>query len=80
MNSKPMIKINSELITVTNDKKEKYQSWEASVSYSKYPSMGLGILELTGYGDCEQEARDNLNLVFQELIQSIIINDNNRTS
>lgn len=70
-----MIEINPELVTVTDDKKEKYQSWEASISYSNYPSM-----ELIGYGDCEQEARDNLNLVFQELIQSIIANDNDRTS
>lgn len=71
-----MLEINTELITVTNDRKEKYQSWEASVSYSKYLSMGIGVVELTGYGDCEQEAIDNLNSVFQELIQSIVVNDN----
>jgi hypothetical protein len=64
-------------VTVTDDKKEKDQSWEASVSFDPvsgggiFDCQGYGTLYLTGSGDCEEEARANLNLTFEKLIQAI---------
>lgn len=67
------LQIKPELITVTDDKKEKYQSFEATLSCDNYPSMSVATLYLVGYGDCEEEARANLNSTFQELIQGIVV-------
>lgn len=67
-----MLEIKTELITMTDDKKGKHQSWEASLSYNEYPSMGVAMLELIGYGDCEQEAKENLHLAFSKLIEAVI--------
>lgn len=69
------LQIKPELITVTDDKKGKYQSFEAAISCDNYPSMGVATLSLVGYGDCEKEARANLNLAFQELIQGIVVTE-----
>lgn len=64
--------IKPELITVTNDAKEKRQSWEAAISFQDSFYNGVGELDLIGYGDCEKEARANLNLMFQKLIQVVV--------
>ena len=65
-----MLEIKPESIIVRNDGKEKYQSWEAYFSLCDYPSMGLGVLELIGYGDSEKAARENLNLNFLKLLET----------
>lgn len=64
--------INSALIQVTNDHKEKYQSWEATITKVESSPMSMGQITLIGYGDCEEEAVANLNLGFQKLIQNIV--------
>ena len=63
--------VNSKLIDITNDQKEKSQSWEASVTTRTSLPMSICDINLVGYGDSEEEAVANLNLGFQNLIKSI---------
>lgn len=67
-----MLKIKPELITIIDDKKEKSQSWEAHLSHNDGFYNGSSQLELVGYGDCEEESRDNLNVAFNKLFMAIM--------
>lgn len=66
-----MLKIKPELVTTINDKKEKLQSWQAHFTYSDGFYNGTYQCDLIGYGDCEAEARDNLNVAFNKLFVAI---------
>lgn len=61
------LKLRPELIIVTDDKKGKRLSWEASLSYN---GEG-GDLYLFAFGDCEGEARARLDEKLRELIEGV---------
>lgn len=67
-----MLKIKPELITIIDDKKEKSQSWQAHFTHNDSFYNGCAQLELVGYGDCEEAARDNLNVAFNKLFMVIM--------
>lgn len=56
-------------ITVYNDGKEKYNSWEARVYVNSNITEGNINLELVVYEDSRENALNELNLVFTKLME-----------
>lgn len=67
----------NELIKITNDHKEKFQSWEAETSQTNGDGMGHYVSTLTGYGATEFEAKQNLTGQINKLIENLEIIKNN---
>lgn len=59
------------MITVTDDKKEKYQSFEANVNQDGSTGMGHYNASFTGYGANEYEAKQNLIDQVDNLIKNL---------
>lgn len=59
--------LRQDLVVVADDGKGKHQSWEAAINFD---DTGINFC-LYAYGESEQEARSNLELKFQELIQAV---------
>lgn len=66
-----ILKIKPELATVIDDKKEKSKSWKAHLSHNDDFHNGTCQCDLISYGDCQEEARENLNVAFNKLFVPI---------
>jgi len=59
------------VIKTTNDKKEKYQSWEATIDRDGSDAMGHHTAQFTGYGVTEYEAKINVIQQVHNLIKNL---------
>lgn len=58
-------------VEITDDKKEKYQSFEAIIESSMFGPMSSISYNITGYGATELEARQNLKSSVRKAIASL---------
>ena len=61
--------LDQDLVSVKNDGKGKRQSWESAINFD---DAGINFY-LYAYGESEEEARSNLELKFQELLQTVSV-------
>lgn len=63
-------------ITVTNDGKGKYQSYEAVLSLSSGDSMSHCTCDVTAYGVTKEEAITNLKSIVKNMINDLSLVEN----